>query len=113
MNLADVRIYALSLPEVTEKPHFHRTSFRVREKIFVTADAKEPFIHILAGDAVREPALAMHRDWAEKLMWGKKPVGLRVALNNAEAQHVKYLIRQAWKDKAPDSLLRDFDDVER
>ena len=33
-----LREYALSLPEVTEEPHFEKTSFRVKKKIFVTYD---------------------------------------------------------------------------
>jgi predicted DNA-binding protein (MmcQ/YjbR family) len=31
-----VRTLALSLPEVTEEPHFEKTSFRVKKKIFMT-----------------------------------------------------------------------------
>jgi hypothetical protein len=34
MTLSQVRRFALSLPETTEEPHFDRTSFRVRGKIF-------------------------------------------------------------------------------
>lgn len=32
------RKLALSFPEVTEEPHFEKTSFRVKEKIFATYD---------------------------------------------------------------------------
>lgn len=31
---------ALSFPETTEEPHFEKTSFRVKKKIFATYDAK-------------------------------------------------------------------------
>lgn len=31
---------ALSFPEATEEPHFEKTSFRVKKKIFATYDAK-------------------------------------------------------------------------
>jgi hypothetical protein len=34
------RKLALSFPEVTEKPHFEKTSFRVKKKIFATYDDK-------------------------------------------------------------------------
>ena len=34
------RTLALSFPEATEEPHFEKTSFRVRKKIFATYDAK-------------------------------------------------------------------------
>lgn len=33
------RQLALSFPEATEEPHFEKTSFRVRKKIFATYDA--------------------------------------------------------------------------
>jgi len=35
-----LRELALSLPDVTEEPHFEKTSFRVRKKIFATMDDK-------------------------------------------------------------------------
>lgn len=41
MVTADMfRKLALSLPEVTEEPHFEKISFRIRKKIFATYDAK-------------------------------------------------------------------------
>lgn len=33
------RKLALSFPEVTEEPHFEKTSFRIKKKIFATYDA--------------------------------------------------------------------------
>ncbi len=38
-NITSLRTLALSLPETTELPHFEKTSFRVRTKIFATYDA--------------------------------------------------------------------------
>lgn len=35
-----LRKLAMSFDEVTEEPHFEKTSFRVRKKIFVTYDEK-------------------------------------------------------------------------
>lgn len=35
-----VRRFSLSLPETTEEPHFEKTSFRVKKKIFATYDEK-------------------------------------------------------------------------
>ena len=34
--LQQIREIALSFPETTEEPHFEKTSFRVRKKIFAT-----------------------------------------------------------------------------
>lgn len=39
-TIAQLRALALSFPEVTEEPHFEKTSFRVRKKIFATYDAE-------------------------------------------------------------------------
>jgi len=40
MTLNQLRTLALSFPEATEEPHFEKTSFRVKKKIFVTFDEK-------------------------------------------------------------------------
>jgi hypothetical protein len=101
MTLAQVRRFALSLPESREEPHFDRTSFRVRGKIFVTARPAESHIHVFVPEHVREPVLAMHPDIASKLRWGAKVVGLRVELPGAPAVLVKQLVRSAWESRAP------------
>ncbi len=38
-SLATLRQMALSFPETTELPHFEKTSFRVKNKIFATYDS--------------------------------------------------------------------------
>jgi len=38
VTLNTLRTISLSLPEVTEEPHFEKTSFRVKKKIFATYD---------------------------------------------------------------------------
>lgn len=40
MILNQLRELAMSLPEVTEEPHFEKTSFRVKKKIFATYDER-------------------------------------------------------------------------
>jgi hypothetical protein len=104
MTLSQVRRFALSLPETTEEPHFDRTSFRVRGKIFATAKPSETHLHVFVGEEWREPTLAMHPDHVAKLWWGTKVVGLRVELPNAPASLVKELLTAAWEAKAPKAL---------
>lgn len=38
-----LREYILSLPEVTEEPHFEKRSYRVKKKIVATVSEKEEF----------------------------------------------------------------------
>lgn len=40
VSLQTFRKLALSFPEATEEPHFEKTSFRVKKKIFATYDPK-------------------------------------------------------------------------
>jgi len=106
MNLAQVRKHALSLPEVTEQPHFDYGSFRVRDKIFVTVPPDESHIHVFVAEEAREAAFALHPEFVEKLTWGGKVVGLRVTLSSAPAAAVTRLVSQAWRYKAPKALAR-------
>lgn len=40
ISIETLRKLALSFPEATEEPHFEKTSFRVKKKIFATYDDK-------------------------------------------------------------------------
>ena len=95
MKLATVRRHALSLEDAAEQPHHEYASFRVRGRIFVTVPPTGDVIHVFVGEEDRERALAMYPEWAEKLLWGGKVVGLRITLAAAPAAAVKALVRQA------------------
>ena len=104
MRIEALRSSALELPEATEQPHFHYTSFRVRGKIFATVPPGEDTLHVFVGDEMRDQALALEPHCLEKLLWGGKVVGLRVALAKAPSALVRQLLREAWRHKAPKSL---------
>lgn len=99
MKLAAVRKFAMALPDVTEEPHFHMTSFRVRGRIFLTAPPDESHLHVFVQDPLREAALATHPGIIEKLFWGKKVAGLRIALADAKRDVVETLVRAAFEEK--------------
>ncbi|MEQ1798220.1 MAG: MmcQ/YjbR family DNA-binding protein [Lacibacter sp.] len=40
ISLETFRKLSLSFPETTEEPHFEKTSFRIKKKIFATLDIK-------------------------------------------------------------------------
>jgi hypothetical protein len=96
VTLTQVRKYALALPGAIETPHFDRTSFRVKGKIFVTARPAESHIHVFVPEPDREPALAMHPEYMSKLLWGGKVVGLRIELLHARSGVVRDLVESAW-----------------
>jgi hypothetical protein len=105
VKIEQVRRFALSLPEATEAPHHNYGSFRVGGKIFVTVPPDQEYIHVFVEEQEREVALALEPGFLEKLLWGKKVVGLRVALAGAKPPMVNSLIRKAWACKAPKSLV--------
>ena len=105
MDINGIRAQALSLPEVTEEPHFDYLSFRVRGKIFVTIPPDALHGHFFLAEEHREQVLAVHPGFAEKLEWGKKVVGVRVELAEADPLVVAELLRQAWRNKAPRKLV--------
>jgi hypothetical protein len=104
MKLADARRIAMSLPEVTEEPHFASSSFRINGKIFATAPPGGEHLHVFVSDDEREAALAMERQYLEKLFWGRKVCGVRVLLRKANPKVVADLLLRAWSRKAPKGL---------
>ena len=99
MKLDPVRKHALSLEAVTEEPHHHYSSFRVRGKIFVTIPPQEDFVHIFVGEEDRQQALALYPEFVEKLMWGQKVLGLRVTLASARPAVVRSLVNKAYETR--------------
>ena len=99
MKLDAVRRHALSLEAVTEEPHHHFGSFRVRGKIFVTIPPDEAFIHVFLGADDREQALAMYPGFTEKLTWGSQVLGVRVNLALATPSVVTSLVSQAYEPR--------------
>lgn len=97
MKIDAVRQYAMALEAVTEEPHHHSSSFRVRGRIFVTVPPPAEVIHVFVEEEEREAALVLYPDFVEKLHWGGKVVGLRVALAQAKAAAVKSLLSKAYE----------------
>lgn len=100
MKLDAVRTAALALPDTTEEPHHNFASFRVRGKIFVTVPPDNEHIHVFVSEQDREIALATYPDFTEKLLWGGKVVGIRIALAQAKVAVVKTMVRQAYEHKS-------------
>jgi len=105
MNLEQVRRFALSLPSVTEEPHFDYTSFRVAGKIFATSPPDRKRLHVFVEEEQRQIALGLAPDAMEALTWGKRVVGVRVTLATAKPALVRQLLEQAWIRRAPKRLL--------
>ncbi|WP_430390666.1 hypothetical protein [Dyella sp. 20L07] len=99
MKIDAVRKYVMLQEAVTEEPHHQSSSFRVRGKIFVTVPPPGDFIHVFVDEEDRETALVLYPSFVEKLFWGGKVVGLRVALAQANITAVKSLVGKAYETR--------------
>jgi hypothetical protein len=94
----------LALPEATEEPHFHLSSFRVKGKIFATAAPDGSYMNVFVDDEQREMMVTVAPKAYETRKWGK--IGyLHVHLAAAKARDIEMLLRAAWERKAPKKLL--------
>ncbi len=108
-DLDGVRAFALSLPGAIEEPHFEMTSFRVNGRIFTTAPPDGSHLHIFVGDDEIAACVAEDPGAFEPLLWGKRVRGLRVRLPAAPQDRVSELVEEAWRRKAPGSLVAELE----
>ena len=99
MKIAAVRTFARCLPGVVEAPHFASASLRVDGKIFATIPPDSDYVHIFVNELDRDIALRQAPQFIEKLIWGGKVVGVKVALARAKPALVRALLAQAWVRK--------------
>lgn len=107
-DLDAARRFALSLPGVTEQPHFDMSSFRVRGKIFATVPPGGEYLHIFVGEEELSAAVAEDSAAFEPLLWGKRVRGLRVRVAAATEEHVAELLEESWRRKAPAALAAEW-----
>lgn len=110
MTLDDVRAVARSLPGATEEPHFERTSFRVRGKIFATASPNGGPLHVFVDEHAVGVAVGVDPHAFEELHWGKKLAGVAAHLARADPEIVRALLEESWRRRAPKRLIRELDE---
>jgi hypothetical protein len=108
LTLADARAFALSLPEATEQDHHGFPSFRVRGKIYVTQPT-DTYVHVMLDADDIEAAVAESPAACELVWWGKKPSAVRVHLAEADPVIYRELVTDAWRRRAPKTLVEELD----
>lgn len=96
---------AFSFPEVVEEPHFEKTSFRVRKKIFATYDAKNhrASIKLSAVDQDIFSTADKTAIYPVQNAWGKQGWTL-VELNSVSEELFTAAITTAYCEVAPKKL---------
>jgi hypothetical protein len=104
VKLADARTFACSLPEAVEQDHHGNPSFRVRGKIFATQpDAQH--LHVMVDEDDIRAAVAESPGTCSEVWWGKRLSCVKVELRSASTPLVRELLIDAWRRKAPKTLL--------
>lgn len=108
VEYADARRFALTLPGVTEEPHFDVASFRVNKRILATVPPGN-MLHVFVPESERDMLLEMYARCTEKVYWGSKVVGIRVFLGRATRGAVEDLLLRAWNHRAPKKLVATYE----
>jgi hypothetical protein len=105
MTPEDIRAVALSLPEAVEQPHFEKTSFRVRGKIFATVTPDGARLWLKLPEEIK--ATLKESDPAAILpLPGACDRGGSTLIEVARMDAAKLadLVRLAWRQVAPKRL---------
>ena len=105
--MAEVRRWALSLPESVEVPHHDIGSFRVRTKIFATVP-DDQLLRVMLDEQGILAATASHPDVCHPVFWGKRLSCVGVDIDPAPRELIEELLTEAWLRKAPVSLAKAF-----
>ena len=110
IRLADIRDYAMALPDVVEKPHFRLPGFRVADRLLAHLERGDAHAIVCVGQAEAKTAAADEPDVYEEV-WrsGRIFVGLRVDLAKVTEKRMRELIEHAWRNRAPKRLVAEYD----
>ncbi len=100
-----VRKFALSLPEATEEPHFEKTSFRVKKKIFATYDKTNHRICVKFSEVDQDIFCMIDRSsiFPVPNKWGKQGWTF-ILLDKLENDILKDALTTAYCTVAPKKL---------
>ncbi|WBB68305.1 MmcQ/YjbR family DNA-binding protein [Micromonospora sp. WMMD812] len=108
--LADIRSYAMALPDVVEQPHFRLPGFRVADRLLAHLEKGDAHAIVCVGQAEATAAATDQPDIYEEV-WrqGRIFVGLRVDLARVSKERMQELIEHAWRNRAPKRLVAEYD----
>ena len=105
MNNDQFRRLAFTFSEVEEKPHFEKTSFRVRKKIFATLDQKKEIVCLKVNEVDQSVFCDISRGaiYPVPNKWGKQGWTL-VELQKVNDELLKDALKISYCSVAPKDL---------
>src|SRR6188508_3339404 len=109
ISIEQARKSALSLPETEEKPHFHLTSFRVKNKIFATIHADKNYVMVKLSAIDQSVFCAYDKEVIFPVpgAWGKHGATF-INLKKVKKSMLKDAITMAYCYVAPQKLADKF-----
>jgi hypothetical protein len=102
-----MRQLALALPEVAQQDHHGRPSFRVAGRIFATL-WDETHVNVMLDESGIRTAVQDKPAVCEEFWWGRKLRAVHVDLARADEALARELLADAWEQKAPKRLFREW-----
>ena len=105
LSVEEVRKFALSFPETDEHPHFEKTAFRVKKKIFATLSEKDMTVSLKLSLAEQSVFCAFDKSVIYPVPggWGKMGYTL-VNLKKVRKTMFRDALTVAWCNVAPQKL---------
>ena len=105
ISITTFRKLALSFPEVTEKPHFEKTSFRVKKKIFATYNDKNKMACIKLSEIDQSifSSAAINIIYPVNNKWGKQGWTM-IEIKKVNRELFKDALITAYCEVAPKKL---------
>jgi hypothetical protein len=109
MTAEQFRSLALEMPEASESSHMRHPDFRVRGKIFATLGPDESWGMVkLTAEQQAEFMRAEPKTFRPAAgAWGRAGCTL-VTFKGARRQTVRQAVIEAWRNNAPQSLVREY-----
>lgn len=109
MSPADVRSFALSLPETEERETWGEATFRVRNKIFVTLSDEPAQAGVKASLEDQEALLAMDPETFAPSHYTGRFGWVTVRLATVEPDLMRELVVGAWKRTATKRMVQAYE----
>jgi predicted DNA-binding protein (MmcQ/YjbR family) len=108
IGLKEIRDFIMTLPGVEEGPPVKAArriaAFKVAGKSFLGVETGEATMTINLG---QERAMTSEHPEADEEIWRNREIfmGLRVQLSKVPARRVRELIKESWRDTAPNRVI--------
>jgi hypothetical protein len=114
MTIEQAKKEALSLPGVEEKPHFHLTSFRIKNKIFATIHADKNYMMVKLSPIDQSVFCSYNKNVIFPVPggWGRRGATF-INLKKVEKTMFLDILTTAWKTIAPSKLTEKYSGKEK